>query len=207
MGQKRADLVLTHLVDLDSDAHDRGPFESEANATLERTDQLIGQMLKALPKGYDFALVSDHGFERVDTIANLKAIAAAQGVTGDLRPMGGLVATSDPRMADWLRAQRAAGDVGREVPHDELVRYAPGLSDVTAFEPAPHVMFGRSERDMPHQPPPEKGDHGFWPLRSDYRSVFLLSGPGIKPARLGPLEMVSLKDRLAQAMDLFCPGP
>ncbi len=71
-------------------------------------------------------------------------------------------------------------------PHEELARYAPGLGDVTAFEPAPHVMFGRSERDVPRTPPPEKGDHGFWPLRSDYRSVFLLSGPGIHPARLGP---------------------
>ena len=147
--KKHPDLMLTHLVDLDSDAHDRGPFEAEANATLERTDELIGQMLKALPKGYDFALVSDHGFERVDNIANLKAIAAAQGVTGDLRPMGGLVTTSDPKMADWLRAQSGKGDVGREVPHEELARYAPGLGDVTAFEPAPHVMFGRSERDVP----------------------------------------------------------
>lgn len=206
--KKHPDLVLTHLVDLDSDAHDRGPFEADANATLERTDELIGQMLKALPKGYDFALVSDHGFERVDNIANLKTIAATQGMTGDTKPMGGLVTTADPKMAEWLRAQSGKGDVGREVPHDELVKYAPGLTDVAAaFEPAPHVMFGRSQRDVPREPPPERGDHGFWPLRSDYRSVFLLSGPGIRPAKLGPLEMISLKDRLARAMALACPGP
>jgi len=205
---KHPDLVLTHLVDLDSDAHDRGPFDAEANATLERTDELIGQILKVLPRGYDFALVSDHGFERVDNIANLKAIAASQGTIGDIRAMGGLVTTADSKMADWLRAQSGKGDVGREVPHDELVKYAPALADVAAaFEPAPHVMFGRSDRDVPRQPPPEKGDHGFWPLRSDYRSVFLLSGPGIRPAKLGPLEMISLKDRLAQAMALACPGP
>ena len=204
---KQPDLVLTHLVDLDSDAHDRGPFDSEANATLERTDELIGDMLKALPKGYDFALVSDHGFERLDRIANLKAIAAADGVTGDLKAMGGLVATSDPKIAAWLRTQSGKGDVGREIPYEELVKYAPGLDDaVAAFEPAAHVMFGRSERDMPHEPPPEKGEHGFWPLRADYRSVFLLSGPGIAPANVGPLEMVSLKDRLSAAMGLSCPA-
>lgn len=206
--KKHPDLVLTHLVDLDSDAHDRGPFKAEANAALEHTDELIGEMLKALPKGYDFALVSDHGFERLDHLANLKAIAAAQGVSGDLKPMGGLVTTDDPKMAAWLRSQSGKGEVGREVPHDELVKYAPALADVAAaFEPAPHVMFGRSERDVPQEPPPEKGEHGFWPLRTDYRSIFLLSGPGIKPARLGPLEMLSLKDRLAGAMGLACPGP
>lgn len=205
--KKHPDLVLTHLVDLDSDAHDRGPFEAEANATLERTDDLIGQMLKALPKGYVFALVSDHGFERLDHLTNLKAIAAGEGVIGEMKAMGGLVTTGDPKMVAWLRSQSGKGEVGREVPHDELAKYAPGLGDLTAFEPAEHVMFGRSERDVPHEPPPEKGEHGFWPLRSDYRSVYLLSGPGIKPAQLGPLKMLSLKDRLAGAMGLACPGP
>jgi len=33
-----------------------------------------------LPKDYDVALVSDHGFELVDHIANLKVTAAADGM-------------------------------------------------------------------------------------------------------------------------------
>jgi predicted AlkP superfamily pyrophosphatase or phosphodiesterase len=200
---KQPDLVLTHLVDLDSEAHDQGPFDRNANAILERTDELIGDIVKALPKGYDFALVSDHGFERVDRIANLKAIAAAAGITGDLKAGGGLVTTTDPKVADWLRSQ--SGDVGREIPRDKLLKYAPGLADaVAAFEPADHVMFGRSERDVPHMPPPEKGDHGFWPLRHDYRSIFLLSGPDIKPQNLGSVEMISLETRLEKPLGLTC---
>jgi len=202
---KQPGLLLTHLVDLDSEAHDEGPFDRNADAILERTDELIGDIVSALPKDYDFALVSDHGFERVDHIANLNAIAAAAGITGDLKAMGGIAVTHDPKVADWLRAQIGKGDVGREIPHDELVKYAPSLADAAAaFEPDDHVMFGRSERDVPHAPPPEKGDHGFWPLRHDYRSVFLLSGPGVKPENLGPVEMVSLEDRLAGAMGLSC---
>lgn len=205
---KHPDLMLTHLVDLDSDAHDRGPFGAEANATLERTDELIGEMLKALPKGYDFALVSDHGFERLDHIVNLQTLAAADGVTGEIKAMGGLATTKDTRAADWLKAQSGKGEVGRQVSHDELVRYAPGLDDaIAAFEPAEHVMFGHTEQGVPRVPPPEKGEHGFWPLRADYRSIFLLSGPGIRPAKLGSLEMVSLKDRLAGDLGLTCPGP
>ena len=205
---KKPDLLLTHLVDLDSDAHDRGPYTPDADATLERSDQLIGEIVKALPKGYDFALVSDHGFELLDRVANLKAEAAQAGITGDLKAMGGLVTTTDPRVADWLRAQagKPDGDIGREVPHDELVRYAPGESDaVAAFEPAPHVMFfGRDASGPIHVAPPEKGEHGFWPMREDYRSIFLLSGPGVKPAALGQVQMLSLKDRLAGAMGLSC---
>ena len=206
---RHPDLVLTHLVDLDSDAHDRGPYTSDANATLERTDELIGDILKALPKNYDFALLSDHGFERIDRIANLKAAAMQAGITGDLKAMGGLVTTSDPKVADWLRAEakKPDSDIGREVPHDELVQYAPGLGDaVAAFEPAPHgLFFGRDASGPIHATPPEKGEHGFWPMRDDYRSIFMLSGPGIKPAALGQVQMISLKDRLAGAMWLVCP--
>ena len=70
--EKKADLILLHLVDLDSEEHDRGPFAENANAVLERSDELIGEMLAALPSGYDVALVSDHGFERVDHTANVR---------------------------------------------------------------------------------------------------------------------------------------
>jgi predicted AlkP superfamily pyrophosphatase or phosphodiesterase len=208
---KHPDLILTHLVDLDSEAHDQGPFTANANAILERTDTLVGDILKAMPKDYDFALVSDHGFERIDHIANMKVEAAAAGVEGDIEPMGGIVVTKDQAVAEWLRGQsgKPGSDVGREIPHDELVRYAPKLADaVAAFEPADHVLlFSRDASGAAHSPPPEKGDHGFWPLRHDYRGVFLLSGPGIKPGKLGAVEMVSLEDRLAAPLGLSCPKP
>jgi len=209
--RKHPDLVLTHLVDLDSEAHDQGPFTTNANAILERTDTLIGDILKAMPKDYDFALVSDHGFERIDRIANLKAEASEAGVQGDIEPMGGIVITKDHAVSEWLHDQsgKPGSDVGREIPRDELLRYAPKLADaVAAFEPADHVLFYSPDASGPaHSPPPEKGDHGFWPLRHDYRSVFLLSGPGIKSGSLGAVEMISLKDRLAASLGLSCPAP
>lgn len=208
---KQPDLILTHFVDLDSEAHDQGPFTENANAILERSDELIGDLLKALPKAYDFALVSDHGFERIDRIANMKVEAAAAGLGGDIEPMGGLVATRDQAVAAWLRDQsgKEGGDVGREIPHDELVRYAPRLADmIAAFEPAEHVLFFSRDATGPaHITPPEKGDHGFWPLRHDYRSTYLLSGPGIRPGKLGAVEMTALEGRLAAPLGLICPKP
>lgn len=204
---KAPDLVLVHLVDLDSESHDQGPFGTNADAILERTDELIGDILKALPKDYDFALVSDHGFERIDRIANLKVEAAQAGITGDLKPMGGIVTTTDTNVAAWLRQQsdKPGSDVGREIPHDELVRYAPGLADaVAAFEPADHVMFGWDDAGPAHATPKEKGNHGFWPLRHDYRSVYVLYGPGVRPEPLPALEMTSLEDRLAAVLGLDC---
>jgi predicted AlkP superfamily pyrophosphatase or phosphodiesterase len=201
--QKHPDLMLLHFAELDSEEHEGGPFTPHAKAVVERTDELIGDILKGLPKDYDLALVSDHGFERVDHIAGLKAMAAADGVTGKMTVTGGLVTTNDPAVAAWLRQKSGKGDVGHEVPVDELARYAPQLSG-TAFEPAPHVMFGNGPAQSPPNP---KGNHGFWPTRPDYHSIFLLSGPGIKPATLGTIEMVSLKDRFAAVLGASCPAP
>ncbi len=204
---KHPDLMLLHLAELDSEEHEQGPFSTNAKALVERSDELIGDVLNVLPKDYDLALVSDHGFERVDHTANLKAMAAADGVTGDMTVAGGLVVSSDPKAVDWLKAQPGKGDVGREVPHDELVRYAPALSGaLVAFEPAPHVMFGAAAGGPAHTPSPIKGNHGFWPLRDDYRSIFLFSGAGVKAGTLGTLEMVDLEARLEKPLGLHCGG-
>jgi predicted AlkP superfamily pyrophosphatase or phosphodiesterase len=203
--KKQPDLMLLHLAELDTESHEEGPFAPHAAAVLERSDELIGDILKVLPKNYVLALVSDHGFERIDHIANLRVMAAAGGISGDLKSSGGLVTTSDPKIADWLRAQSGKGDVGREISHDELMRYAPGLSGaVAAFEPAPHVMFGAAASGAAQTPSAEKGNHGFWPMRPDYHSIFLLSGPGVTPAKLGELEMVTLEERLAAALGVNC---
>ena len=56
----KPDLILVHLADLDSESHEDGPFTREANAALEHIDELIGDMLRALPNEYGFVLVSDH---------------------------------------------------------------------------------------------------------------------------------------------------
>jgi len=205
---KRPDLLLVHLVDLDSEAHDRGPFGPNANAVMERTDELIGQIVDALPKEYDFALVSDHGFERVDKIANLRVLIARSGLAGEIQPMGGIVTTTDAPVAAFLRKAAAdpASGIGREIPHAELVQYAPRLSSVAAaFEPAEHVMFGPAERGEYFMAPSEKGNHGFWPTRRDYRSVFLIFGPDIPAGTEPEMQMIDIAPRLARLLGLQFP--
>jgi hypothetical protein len=133
-------------------------------------------------------------------------MAAANGVSGEMNIAGGLVTTGDPGVAAWLRGQSGKGDVGREISHDELVKYAPSQTDaVAAFEPAPHVMFGAAASGEARTTTPEKGNHGFWPMRPDYHSIFLLSGPGVTPGKLGTIEMLTLEDRFAAAMGVRCP--
>jgi predicted AlkP superfamily pyrophosphatase or phosphodiesterase len=206
--RKAPDLILLHLVDLDSEEHDQGPFERNSNAILERTDELIGQMLAALPPSYNLALVSDHGFERVDKIANLPTLLAQNGINGQILSIGGIAATSDTEVAAFLRkcAAKPENGIGREIAHTELVQYAPQLSRmIAAFEPAEHVMFGPEGKGAYFTPPAEKGNHGFWPLRRDYRSVLVLWGPTVKPGIEPEIQMISIAGRLAALLDLKFP--
>lgn len=202
---KRPDLLMVHLVDLDSEEHDQGPYTTNANAVMERTDELIGRMLACLPKDYDFALVSDHGFERVDKTANPRVLLKRSGLEGDLEPMGGIVTTTSPEVAAFLRkaAEDPTNGIRREIPRAELVEYAPKLSDVVAaYEPADHVMFGPGSTGEYFTPPYEKGNHGFWPTRTDYRSVYLVSGPGVDPGVESEMQMIQIAPQLAKLLGL-----
>jgi predicted AlkP superfamily pyrophosphatase or phosphodiesterase len=198
--EKRPDLLLVHFVDHDAEAHENGPFSREANATVEYTDELIGEILAALPRDYVVAIVSDHGFERVDRVVNIPALMTRDHIEGEVQAMGGLVLSRTPESAGWLRrlAKDEASGVGREIPASELSEHAPELQGA-AFEPSPHNMFG-SQKTEPYSKPREKGNHGFWPERAGYRSVFVLWGPGIRAGAQPEVKMTSIADRLRSVM-------
>ena len=206
---EKPDLLLVHLVDLDAEQHENAPFSGEANAILEYTDELIGQMMNALPPGYAVALVSDHGFERVNTNVDIRALAAKQGITG-IRSAGGVVIGDNPAATAFLRttAKDPQYGIGREIPKDELNRFAPQLSKAdSVFEPAGGFMFtqGQPAAEILSKPH-EIGNHGHWPAR--YRSVYVLWGAGIKPARLPEFSQKEIAGRLAAVIGIpFTPGP
>ena len=198
----KADAVFVHLVDLDSEAHDNGPFTTEAHAIVERTDELIGDMLSALPPGGRFVLVSDHGFEKATKSVNLRFAAERDKVDG-IAPRGGFVIASSPSAAAWLRALSVEHGIGREIPQDEIARFAPPLKGKFVFEPAPGNWFGPGN-DVLLAKPHETGNHGHWPTR--YRAVYAAWGPGIPHALLPEMKMTEIADRLARFIGVKIEG-
>lgn len=183
-----AGLILLHFVDHDAVAHEHGPFTPEAHAELERTDGYIGEILRAAPQSATICLTADHGFERIDRAINVARIPGA-------RAAGGLLLTG-------REGRPSIEGIGREVPRREVARFAPFLKDfVAAYEPAPHhqFIFNLSSEAL-YLPPPEKGNHGQWPLRANYRSTFALRGPGIRARRLPEMDMLDIAGRLAQVL-------
>lgn len=200
---EKPDLILLHLVDHDSEAHETGPFSRESNAILEYTDELIGEILRAVPRNMVVAIVSDHGFERADRVINLPLVLKREGLKGQMSTTPGLVTTTDATVAEWLgrAAREHRFGIGREVPAEELKRYAPWLSGVlAAYEPAEHHLFGAASDGEIETKPVEIGVHGLWPGRPDYASTLVLWGPGIKPGRRPGGSMLEIYPRLREIL-------
>jgi len=187
--EKHRDFLALHLVDLDSEEHDTRPFSVNSNAILEYTDELVGQILAALPGDTVFALVSDHGFVSLERTVHPEV--------GKVTPM--MVTASDKREAEELErlSKDPANGIGRRIPLDEWRRFFPGEPEPLAiYEPSDLFLFSPVPLEGRYGKPYEVGTHGLWPARPEYRSVFLLWGPGIKPGRLPEMSILGIYPRI-----------
>jgi len=203
----KPDLLTVHLVDLDSEEHDTQPFSAASKAILEYTDELLGRVVAALPPGATLAVVSDHGFAPVNRTIHLKA--ALGGDAGELELNAGTVCAIDDKAAASLAQAWRNADlgIGRAIPPAEWKRFLPEHAGcAAAYEPADGVMFGSREAG-PVMEPRHGGEHGLWPGRPNYRSVFLLWKPGMKAKRLPEMSMLEIAPRLAEVIGVrFTPA-
>jgi len=193
--QKRPDFLAIHLVDLDAEEHDTKPFSTASNSILEYTDELIGQIIAALPKDTVLALVSDHGFVPVEKTVHPPV--------GTVTPF--MVSTDDPEVAATLNnlRQDPTNGIGRKISSSEWKRFQQGKPEpLAAYEPADTFLFSPQPTQGRYGEPSEIGAHGLWPGHPDYRSVFVLWGPGIKPRKTPELSMLEIYPRLKQLLSL-----
>jgi predicted AlkP superfamily pyrophosphatase or phosphodiesterase len=206
----RPDLLCVHFVDLDAESHDNAPFTREACAVLEYTDELLGRLLDALPADTVVAIVSDHGFEAVQAVVHPWVLLGPQ-LAEEVEVRHGVAAARSGRARDRLLELAAdpRHGIGREVSREEVRRFAPELAEMAAvFEPASGFFFGQARDGAAQTAPPERGMHGFWPGRPDYRATFLLWGPGVAPGQLPEISLGDMAPRFAGIVGLrWNPGP
>jgi predicted AlkP superfamily pyrophosphatase or phosphodiesterase len=193
--RKHPDFLAVHFVDLDAEEHETEPFSIASKAILEYTDELIGRILAVLPKDTALALVSDHGFVSVEKTVHPPA--------SNVTPF--MVSAMDPKTAAQLEELRKdpANGIGRRIPSAEWKRFMPDAPEpLAAYEPADRFLFSPKPTEGRYGKPYEIGTHGLWPGRPDYRAVFLLWGPGIKPAKTPEMSMLEIAARLAAVLGL-----
>lgn len=85
IAEKRPDVVLVHLFDLDHFQHDAGPFTPEAFAMLEKSDAYVARLMAAAESAGTLRetavfIVSDHGFLPIRSHINPYVILARAGL-------------------------------------------------------------------------------------------------------------------------------
>jgi predicted AlkP superfamily pyrophosphatase or phosphodiesterase len=208
-------LFLLHLGDLDSAQHATGAFSANAKATLEHQDELIGYILEVLPERTFVVIVSDHGFETEELALRPKVLLAGEGIEAEVLIAEGLFGVTDPEAAKYFRSlagKRKTG-VAREVPMAEVRAMAPSLAHWrAAFEPVMGVTAkaaGITAKDASGEAPAglgdQRGHHGLWPTRSDYRASFVVWGPGIAPKLIPEISMLDIAPTLADILGVKLP--
>jgi predicted AlkP superfamily pyrophosphatase or phosphodiesterase len=208
--------LTVYLAGLDHVEHASGPDTPEARAALERLDADVGVLVAAeqaaLPQAV-IALVSDHGFAKVDMAFNLSRALIDAGLlhVGPVGPMGGIAITG------WEAAAWASGGSVAVVlahPEDAALRAkVAALLERLKADPAnritriitqpaiagqggnPQAAFyldlGPGMMAFPYLSPtlplvgptPYKGMHGYFPGNHDMDATFMLMGPGVPHGR------------------------
>jgi predicted AlkP superfamily pyrophosphatase or phosphodiesterase len=207
---EKPDVVFLHMNEADAEQHETSALSIYAREILETDDELIGQILKKLEPGTLVALISDHGFENHNRTVRPNVLLRQAGVKGRAEVADGLIGTTDPGVADALRKLMEQGrknGIAREVKMAEVKARVPSLGRwVAAFDTLPDTVASDEDRGPGVGAGTHNGVHGFWPTRPGYRSVFILAGDGIRPVKLGEIDMLQIAPTLAEAIGVRLPA-
>jgi len=231
-------LLLVHLADLDHQEHLYSPFSPEANATLEVLDSQVRQIQQAalaVNPSTRIAVVSDHGFLRVDHHVNLNVLFAQAGLIQLGAPQTN---SKDPSVTAWsaqawsaggscaivlkdpsdkatlakvkalLESAKAKPEYGIEtiLTHDELVKRG-GFPNASFLVDFKETYAFTNKISGPVvEEDPSTGTHGYLPSRPDLRSAFMIQGEGIAKDRdLHVIDMRQLAPTFAQLLNVKLP--
>lgn len=217
--------MTVHLVSLDHYQHEYGPDTDKSRAALEGLDADVGKLIaaaKAAAPDVTIAIVSDHGFAAVhDAVYLNQALAEA-----------GLISIENGKLSDWTAYAWNAGGSAAIVlknPEDAAVKAkVEALLTKLAADPKSGVarFIGKSEIAARGGSPKAsywvdfkigwsgegsftisktwtlKGTHGYLPDNKEMRATFMIAGPGIKPKKLGEIDMRDIAPTLAKILDV-----
>lgn len=226
--------TTVYLTALDHEQHEKGPDTAAAHAVLKRIDAIVGKIISAQmvaqPESV-IAVVSDHGFSKVNTEVNLyRAFIDAGLITLDANGKikeweaspwnsGGssaivLKRPSDPALRarvlgllSQLKADPKNG-IAEIATESEIADYRanPQASFYVSFAPNAYAGGFKGAAAPLVSPSASKGTHGYFPDKPFMRSSFMMMGKNIQKGRnLGEIDMRAIAPTLAKAMGLSLP--
>lgn len=226
--------TTVYLTALDHEQHEKGPDTSAAHAVLSRIDAVVGKIIAAQMLAHPnsvIAVVSDHGFSKVDTEVNLYSAFIDAGLieidaNGKIKNWeaspwnsGGSSAVILKRPSDPALVARVAKLLSelKADPKNRISEIAtaaqvaqmggnPDASFYVGFAPNAYAGGFKGASAPLISPSGSKGMHGFFPMDRSMRSSFMIMGKGVPKGRnLGEIDMRAIAPTLAQAMGLTLP--
>jgi len=232
--KKQPSLLLLHLLAVDHVEHETGPFSQEAIAVVEREDAAIGKLRATAERAFlgrvIFAVVSDHGFVKVEKQINFgpafvkaglitldgkgkpkdwKAFPWATGGSAAIvlkDPKDGAVAAEVRELLRKMAADPANG-IDRVLEADELHRRGgyPPASFFVGLKPG--WKNGTLLTGPLVQSVETGGTHGALNDLPELRSSFFVVGPGVPPGkRFDLIDMRDIAPTLAKLVGLEMPS-
>lgn len=232
----RPQLLSIHLTNLDSAQHKLGPLPTNdlSKRTLEQIDAMIGRLIqshRAVYPDVTVAVVSDHGFHRVDATINLNAAFAEAGLI-ELDAAGKLVSWKAYAWSSGGSASVVLQDRHDAATHQAVDAIltaleqdpASGVSSVLrggaavaegALENASFLVdakggyaMGNALTGVVTRPQGKTtGAHGYRNTHPEMHSSFFVMGPGVKAGRnLGRIDIRQIAPTLAQVLGVSMPS-
>jgi predicted AlkP superfamily pyrophosphatase or phosphodiesterase len=220
-------LVMLHLIELDSAQHTYGPGSPEALQAMALMDAYAGELIEVARKapGGDrttIALVSDHGFLPLESMLQPNFA---------LKQAGFVDVDAGGRITGWRAVFQASGgsgyvtvkepaDVPRVAALLEGLRKDPAngiravwtAADLAKAGAHPDAAFGidmadgfytGNAHDVLVKPSTSKGGHGFAPDRPALHASLILAGPAVeRRGSLGVVRMTQVAPTLARILDV-----
>jgi len=216
--------MTVHLVSLDHYQHEYGPDTEKSKQALEGLDKDVGELIAAAKKAdptVTIAIVSDHGFAPVHAGVYLNQAFADAGL---------ITLDEKGKLKSWDAFPWTAGGSAAIVLHDpdnEAVKAkVAALLTKLAADPnsgvarfidkkgvadrggAPNAAFwvdfkigySASSSFTISKTFTLKGTHGYFPDNKEMRATFMIAGPGIKPKKLGDIDMRDIAPTLAKVL-------
>lgn len=205
MKQKRPDVMLVHLYDLDHFEHDFGPFTPEVDAILEKVDGYVARILETVDKDTAVFIVSDHGFKpitkqfrpgvllqraglityktegKLDVITDWKAMAYVSSASAQIILKDPNDTATLEKVKEIFEPLAGKPDSGLYQVLDvaAIKRLGANPNAVLMLDPSEGYSMGSGYFGEPITPSVNKGTHGFVPTRGDFFASFIATGAGV----------------------------
>jgi predicted AlkP superfamily pyrophosphatase or phosphodiesterase len=215
------ELVMLHLVCIDSAKHSYGVFSGEVDKTLEILDGMVGEIIDACGEDYTIVMFSDHGQFDIDRMVYVNVFLEQHGLlsfenqTYDayIECMGGsgIVRCKDD---ESLKKVMALLEENKDMLGIEDIYKRDMLDRLNVDEGIEYIIEAKAGyylKDYKYKSvikdlKAEKiacATHGYSPAKDNYSCVFFAMGDGIiKGAEIDRMEVVDIAPTAARIMGL-----